>query len=529
MSKVLLVEDDNNLREIYEARLQAEGYEISSAQDGEQALVVAKQFKPDLVISDVMMPKISGFEMLDILRNTDGLEHTRVIMLTALGQAEDKTRADSLGADRYLVKSQVTLEDIVKSAHEILDADNGVATPEAQEAAPEVTPVALPTVQMVDGPSAMATEPTAAADSVPPAPLADVTPAPSEVTLSPAPQPAVPEVQPSASVIPTAPDTVQPAYGTSPASDFGATPPAVPAASAPVTDAVVSDAQPGDTTATAGSPAFSDHPGATVFSPVAAPETSTDAGLMLEPVGAPNSEPTTAEPMSSSPSTENAISDNVGTAASEQAAINKQIEDFIDSVPAEPTATPDTETPPAPEPTVPPETAPTEPVVAPNTASDDALLAEAANSFAAQSPTVISPTVTPVPTATPESAAATEPVQPETPASSTPASQTTATNDGVTIAHKKMIQPPTGSIQPDLNDLLAKEEAKDAGLQANPVAVRTDAVEDVPFPPHQPGDAFTPQSQPSQPQNGPTEQQPAPGQPAEPKKPTDFDPNSISL
>ena len=88
MAKILLVEDDNNLREIYEARLQAEGYQIVSAPDGEAALVVAKKELPDLVISDVMMPRISGFEMLDIMRNTEGLKHVKVIMLTALGQAE---------------------------------------------------------------------------------------------------------------------------------------------------------------------------------------------------------------------------------------------------------------------------------------------------------------------------------------------------------------------------------------------------------------------------------------------------------
>ena len=95
MAKILLVEDDNNLREIYEARLQAEGYTIVSAKDGEEALVVAKAEKPDLVISDVMMPKISGFEMLDILRNTPGLKETKVIMLTALGQAEDQSSANA--------------------------------------------------------------------------------------------------------------------------------------------------------------------------------------------------------------------------------------------------------------------------------------------------------------------------------------------------------------------------------------------------------------------------------------------------
>lgn len=143
MTKVLLVEDDNNLREIYEARLAAEGYDISAAQDGEEALEVAKKVQPDLIISDVMMPRISGFEMLDILRNTQGLKHTKVIMLTALGQEEDKTRADSLGADRYLVKSQVTLEDIVKAADELLNGAS--ATDEATD-----TPATAPQPQQSD-------------------------------------------------------------------------------------------------------------------------------------------------------------------------------------------------------------------------------------------------------------------------------------------------------------------------------------------------------------------------------------------
>jgi len=139
MAKILLVEDDNNLREIYEARLQAEGYEIVTARDGEEALVVAKKEAPDLIISDVMMPRISGFEMLDILRNTPGLKEVKVIMLTALGQAEDKTRAEKLGADRYLVKSQVTLEDIVKSAAELLGLGN--PSPTLQDVSQPNTPL----------------------------------------------------------------------------------------------------------------------------------------------------------------------------------------------------------------------------------------------------------------------------------------------------------------------------------------------------------------------------------------------------
>jgi CheY-like chemotaxis protein len=120
MAKILLVEDDNNLRDIYGERLMAEGYEIISASDGEEALQLASQQKPDLIISDVMMPKISGFDMLDILRQTPDTKDIKIIMMTALSQAEDKSRADKLGADKYLVKSQVTLEDVARVVHDIL-------------------------------------------------------------------------------------------------------------------------------------------------------------------------------------------------------------------------------------------------------------------------------------------------------------------------------------------------------------------------------------------------------------------------
>jgi CheY-like chemotaxis protein len=154
MAKVMLVEDDNNLREIYEARLLAEGYEIVSARDGEEALALAVKEKPDLIISDIMMPKISGFDMLDILRTTPETKNTKVIMMTALSQAEDKDRADKLGADRYLVKSQVTLEDVARVAREVLDGTDGpvpaaVAATDATAAAP-ATPQDVPVTPAPD-------------------------------------------------------------------------------------------------------------------------------------------------------------------------------------------------------------------------------------------------------------------------------------------------------------------------------------------------------------------------------------------
>lgn len=112
--KILLVEDDEALAEVYKSRLEIEGFDTDLAINGEDALVEAKSFKPDLILLDAMMPKISGFDVLDILRNTPETANIHVIMLTALSQPKDKERAQSLGVDDYLVKSQVVIGDVVE-------------------------------------------------------------------------------------------------------------------------------------------------------------------------------------------------------------------------------------------------------------------------------------------------------------------------------------------------------------------------------------------------------------------------------
>lgn len=111
--KILLVEDDDALASVYQTRLEAEGFTISRVPNGEEALAAALSFKPDLIILDVMMPKVSGFDVLDILRNTPETINVKVIMLTALSQDSDRERAESLGVDDYLVKSQVVIADVV--------------------------------------------------------------------------------------------------------------------------------------------------------------------------------------------------------------------------------------------------------------------------------------------------------------------------------------------------------------------------------------------------------------------------------
>ncbi|MFZ2125279.1 MAG: response regulator [Candidatus Saccharimonadales bacterium] len=112
--KILLVEDDVALSGVYKSRLEMEGFNVHAVNNGEVALSAAIDFKPDLILLDAMMPKISGFDVLDILRNTPETANIRIIMLTALSQPKDKERAESLGVDDYLVKSQVVIGDVVE-------------------------------------------------------------------------------------------------------------------------------------------------------------------------------------------------------------------------------------------------------------------------------------------------------------------------------------------------------------------------------------------------------------------------------
>jgi two-component system phosphate regulon response regulator PhoB len=111
--RILLVEDDDALANVYLVRLQAEGFDVRRVANGEDALVTALEYRPDLVVLDVMMPKVSGFEVLDIMRNTPDTANLKVIMLTALSQDSDRKRAEALGVDDYLVKSQVVIADVI--------------------------------------------------------------------------------------------------------------------------------------------------------------------------------------------------------------------------------------------------------------------------------------------------------------------------------------------------------------------------------------------------------------------------------
>jgi CheY-like chemotaxis protein len=204
MTKIMLVEDDKSLREIYGIRLVAEGYEIKSASDGEEALAMAIKERPDLIISDVMMPKISGFDMLDILRATPETKDIKIIMMTALSSEDQRARGESLGANRYLVKSQVGIEDVVRTVHDVLADTPIAAAPSATQlfgapvasAVADSKPFTMPS-QPVSTPSPASTmpQPTAPFSTQAPASLGENIIKPTvfpQATVSPAPVPTPP-------------------------------------------------------------------------------------------------------------------------------------------------------------------------------------------------------------------------------------------------------------------------------------------------------------------------------------------------
>jgi CheY-like chemotaxis protein len=447
MAKIMLVEDDNNLREIYEARLLAEGYEIVSAKDGEEALALAVKEKPELIISDVMMPKISGFDMLDILRSTPETRNTKVIMMTALSQAEDKSRADKLGADKYLVKSQVTLEDVAKVAREVLQGED------AGQLQSESEPTASQAPTLVDTPVAVAPEPqneTANEDSSVPA----------SETEEPLPPP--PATEDNGTVKAAEPPTT--AYGSSTDND-------TPTNLSPFNEPANAGSDTGQTTDPAATNPSPD-------SPPIVPPTDDNKTIMPTATNEPPDEDDSAGPIfAQGPGAAPLDPTMTQTIQDEENTVDQQIQEFVDNIPA-PVPNETAEDPSAsPQPTqISPETseleqspavtgfAPQQEVAqidvaqAPEdktaaVAENAAVLAGAVNDLMSHETAepvklAVNPTnASEPPTETPESDAAPVPPAP-------------STSEGAMVNGKKIIKPINSTIQkPDLNALLEKEEA----------------------------------------------------------------------
>ena len=118
--KVLLVEDDKFLSEMYVTKLSGSGFDVETAFDGEEALKKAKEFRPNLVFLDIVLPKKDGFEVLAALKDGGFLPDMKVIALTNLGQKEEVAKGMSLGASDYIIKAHFTPTEVVAKAKKVL-------------------------------------------------------------------------------------------------------------------------------------------------------------------------------------------------------------------------------------------------------------------------------------------------------------------------------------------------------------------------------------------------------------------------
>ena len=113
MKKILFIEDEAAIQKTLGESLRNKGYDVQSALDGEEGLRLAKSEKPDLILLDLILPKLHGLDLLERIRKDDDIKETPVIILTNLENVGEVERALELGANTYLVKANYSLEDVV--------------------------------------------------------------------------------------------------------------------------------------------------------------------------------------------------------------------------------------------------------------------------------------------------------------------------------------------------------------------------------------------------------------------------------
>jgi DNA-binding response OmpR family regulator len=124
MPRILIVDDEPNIVLALELLMKREGYEIRSVDDGEKAVEAAGTFRPDLILLDVMMPRMDGYEVCQRLRADDSLKDISVVMLTAKGREVEREKGLALGADLYITKPFSTRE-VVRKVKEMLASKSG--------------------------------------------------------------------------------------------------------------------------------------------------------------------------------------------------------------------------------------------------------------------------------------------------------------------------------------------------------------------------------------------------------------------
>ena len=123
-AKILLVDDDMTLHEMYAERLKAEGYVVVSAYDGEEAIEKAYSEKPDIILLDIMMPKINGIDVMKKLREDEKTADIPIILLTALVQEINKIKDMMRPYDSYLIKSEIMPAQVIETIEKSLSLKN---------------------------------------------------------------------------------------------------------------------------------------------------------------------------------------------------------------------------------------------------------------------------------------------------------------------------------------------------------------------------------------------------------------------
>ena len=122
-TKIAIVEDDTAIAQMYRMKFETEGYEVETAENGRLGLDLAKDMKPDVILLDLMMPEMTGDEMLKQLRKTDWGKDIKVIILTNMGEQEAPAIIKELGVSRFIVKADMTPRQVTEMVKAELQAD----------------------------------------------------------------------------------------------------------------------------------------------------------------------------------------------------------------------------------------------------------------------------------------------------------------------------------------------------------------------------------------------------------------------
>ena len=119
-TSVLIIEDDSYISDMYKIKLESENFEVATAKDGIIGIKMLEKQKPDIILLDVVMPKMDGFDVLKIIKKNIELKGIPVVLLTNLGQKENVEKGFDLGADSYIIKAHFTPSEVIEKIREVL-------------------------------------------------------------------------------------------------------------------------------------------------------------------------------------------------------------------------------------------------------------------------------------------------------------------------------------------------------------------------------------------------------------------------